>query len=60
MDVARGVVGGERHAEFVFEAPVAGEEDSAVEKVVLAVRLLDHDGQVVLDEAGGGLHGVFG
>lgn len=59
-DGARGVDFGEGHAEFVGEAPEAGEEDGAGEEVVLGVRAFEHDGEVVLDEARAGGHGVFG
>lgn len=37
------------HAEFVRQAPEAGEQDGAGEEVVLAVWALVHDGEVVLD-----------
>ena len=47
-DVSARVDFAEGHAEFVFEAPEAGEEDRAGEEVVLAVGALDHDGEVVL------------
>ena len=59
-DAARGVDFGKGHAEFVAQAPEAGKEDGASEEVILAVWFLKHDGEVVLDEAGGGGHGVFG
>ena len=49
-NVARGVDFGEGHAEFVDQAPETGEEDGAAEEVVLAVWLLEHDCEVVLDE----------
>lgn len=59
-DVARGVDLGQRHAELVAQPPEPGEQDGAREEVVLAVGLLEHDGEVVLDEAAGHGHGVFG
>ena len=51
---------GERHQPFVLEAPEAGEQDAAGYQVVLSVCPLEHDGEVVLDEAAAGRHGVFG
>lgn len=50
---------GEGHAEFVAQAPETGEEDRASEEVVLAVGTLEHDGEIVLDEARRGRHGIF-
>lgn len=51
---------GKGHAEFVAQAPETGEEDGACEEVVLVVWFLEHDGKVVLDQAAGSGHGVFG
>ena len=59
-DVTGGVDLAERHAEFVLQAPEAGEQDRARQEVVLAIRPLEHDGQVVLHHARGHLHRVLG
>ena len=59
-DCAGSVDFGEGEAEFVFEAPEAREQDCAGEEVGVAVGALEHDGEVVLDQARGELHGAFG
>lgn len=48
-NVARGVDFRKGHAEFVRQAPEAGEQDGTGEEVVLAVGAFVHDGEVVLD-----------
>lgn len=58
-DVARSVDFRQRHTELVFEPPEACEQDGACQEVVLAVGLLEHDRQVVLDQAGAEGHGIF-
>lgn len=58
--VPAGVYLAEAHPELVLEAPEAGEQDGAREEVVLPVGAFEHDGEVVLDEARGELHRVFG
>lgn len=49
----------QRHADLVLEPPEARQQDRPGVQVVLPVRLLDHDGQVVLCQPRARLHGVF-
>lgn len=50
----------EGHPEFVFQPPETGQEDGACEQVVLPVRALEHDCDVVLEEETDCTHRVSG
>lgn len=49
---------GQGHAEFVREAPEASQKDAPGEEVILPVRPLEHDGEVVLDQPPDNFHRI--
>lgn len=49
---------GQGHAEFVREAPEASQKDAPREEVILPVRPLEHDGDIVLDQPPDNFHRI--